>query len=254
MFTLLNPVKIYHSADAYYKGNPDLLPSQTFSQDIGYYFNSKYMLLVGHNITLKSMTLITFTKNGSVTENTPINYGQRNNIYIVFNVNQSLFNNQLYINANFNGNYTNYKSEIPEINEDKSVFDGSINVSATFIPSNHNTWQMKTDLQYYTPSKTVVSYNEYSSYRGSLEISKKINELTLTVSGFYSLRYFDGSFSTKSRSRYIVDSYKSYSVTVGEYRGLMLKASYNFGNKKVRSEARRETSVSNYDHRFRDNK
>jgi len=252
-FTYLNPVKIYQSTNAYTTGNPDLKPSRTFSQDIGYSLKSMYTFRFGHNRTVKEMDIFGLPEVNSMIESKPLNYATVSNIYLVANTNRSFFNKQLYLNASLDGSYTHYKSKKPDIGTSSSVFNGRARLSGTYIPSRFKTWQMSSDVQYTSPFKTISLY--YSScLRGSIEISKRINDFSISMYGFYSLNYFDGRLSTKVVNNYKVKDYISHSVSKGESSGFMLSATYRFGNNKVRNATKRVTSSSSFKNRFNDNK
>lgn len=253
LFTYLNPVKIYQSSNAYNTGNPDLRPSRTFSQDIGYNLKSIYTFRFGYNVTENKMGIFTLPEISSMTEGKPINYGKENSIYLVANINQSVFNKQLFLNASLDGNYTYHKSEMPEVVTSRGVFNGGAEISGTFIPSRFNTWQVGAEIKYRSPIKTMAW--EYCSYlRGSLEISKTINDFSISMYGFYSLQYSDGRLSAKSISDYSVENYISHSVSKGETSGLMFSATYRFGNNKVKTGTKRVTSASSIQNRLRNNK
>lgn len=253
LFTYLNPVKVYQSSNTYNTGNPDLRPSRTFSQDIGYNLNSIYMFRFGHNVTNHKMGIFTLPEINSMTETKPVNYGNERNLYLVANVNHSLFNKQLYLNASLDGNYTHHKSKMPEVVSSKDVFNGGAKISATFIPSRFDTWQFSSDIQYRSPYKTIV-WNYSSSLRGSIELSKRINDFTVSMYGFYSWQYVDGRFTSKAISHYEVENYTSHSVSKGENSGFMLSVAYRFGNNKVKNAAKRVTSASSIQNRLKNNK
>lgn len=252
-FTYLNPVRIYQSADLYNVGNPDLCPSRTYSQDIGYNLKSMYMIFLGYNVTENAMAIFSLPKTNSVTESKPLNYGNENNIYLVSNINKFMLDKQLFLNVGLDGGYTYYKSKIPEIGTSGSVFNGGAKISGTFIPSNFNTWQFVSDMQYRSPFKTMT-WHYSSSLRGSVEISKRIRHFSVSMYGFYSLQYSEGRFSTKLRSSYSVENYTFHSVSKGEYSGFMLSVVYRFGNNKVQNGPKRVVSTSSIQNRFKDNK
>ncbi|MDR0349534.1 MAG: outer membrane beta-barrel protein [Tannerella sp.] len=252
-FTYLNPVRIYQSADSYHTGNPDLKPSRTCAQDIGYNLKSMYMFLFGYNVTENGMGIFTLPQADSMTESKPVNYGNENNIYLVCNINKPVLNRQLFLNISLDGSYTCYKSKMPETGTSENVFNGGVKISGTFIPSKFNTWQVISDIQYRSPFKTMV-WHYSNSLRGSIEISKRLNDFSVSMYGFYSLQYSEGRFSTDLMSNYRVEDYISNSVSKGEYSGIMLSVTYRFGNNKVKSGANRVTSISSIQNRLKDNK
>lgn len=253
LFTYLNPVRVYQSSNTYNTGNPDLKPSRTFSQDISYNLNSIYTFRFGHNATSNKMGIFTLPEISSMTENKPVNLGNENNLYLVFYMNHSLFNKQLYLNASLDGNYTYYKSKMPEIVTSREVFNGGVKISGTYIPSKFNTWRISPDIQYRSPFKTII-WHYSSSLRSSIEVSKNMNDFTVSMYTFYSLQHSDGRFSTKTVSNYRVEDYISHSVLKGENSGFMFSATYRFGNNKVKSGAKRVTSASSIQNRLKNNK
>jgi len=253
LFIYLNPVKVYQNSNTYNTGNPDLRPSRTYSQDIGYNLKSIYTFRFGYNATSNKMGMITLPEINSITETKPVNYGNENNFYLVANINHSMFNKQLYLNASLDGNYTYYKSKMPEVGTSKGFFNGGVKISGTFIPAKFNTWNISPDIQYRSPFKTITS-RYGSSLRGSIEISKGINDFTVSMYGFYSLEYSNGRFGSKAVSNYKVEDYISHSILKGENSGFMFSVAYRFGNNKVKSGAKRVTSASSIQNRLKNNK
>ena len=83
---------------------------------------------------------------------------------------------------------------------------------------------------------------------------KDIKNWSLAFSYYRSFNYNNGKYSSQRESSYITPYMERQSLSVGEYQGLMLKVSYNWGNKKVKNGKKHNPISENQRERYSGNK
>lgn len=254
MYEYLNPFKKYQTVTSYSTGNPDLTPSSTYYQELGCYVNSRYMFLLSYYVTTDATDVFTQKEDDNVEATLPINYGKESGVSLSMNLNFPLLKNRWLLNATLMGRYTHYNSSnYPHLDIDKGHFYGELNLDNTFVLSKKYAWKLLCNYQFRTADQGLVTKTE-SDMRGSMEIRKDIKDWSFSASYYRSWNYNDGRYSNTRRSRYITSDLERSSLSVGEYQGFMLKVSYNWGNKKVRSGKKHQPISGNQKGRYGGNK
>ena len=93
-----------------------------------------------------------------------------------------------------------------------------------------------------------------SDMRGSIEIRKNIKEWAFSASYYRSWNYNGNNYSSIRKRTNLTSDMESYTFSQGEYQGVMLRVSYNFGNKKVKSGKKHQMIISNQKDRYSGNK
>lgn len=251
-YTYLNPFKAYRSATSYESGNPDLKPSRTINQELGYYLNSMYMFTLTQYTTFNAIDVFSRPVNNSVYDvTTPVNYGKEIGVRLGINLNQSFFHDYWYLNLSLLGQYSHYKSNVSFLDIDKRSFYGEININNTLILSKKYSWQLMGNYQLRTSQRRLTTKIQ-SDMRASLELRKSFKNCVLSFSGYRSWNYNDGRYCSERVLEYITKDLIRKSYSVGEYQGFMIKFVYNFGNRKIKNSQKHETTVSDQKNRFND--
>ena len=168
----LNPFKNYQTATSYTTGNPDLKPSLTYYQELGYY-SGQIMLILAHYFTKDDIegTYRRPEDNTNIEITSPINYGNKSGLRLSVNMNRSFFNNIWFLNTSLMGEYSHYKSDYPGLNISKDKFYGEINIDNTIVLSKKRSWKLLCNYQFRTVDKRLLNKSE-SDMRGSIEIRK----------------------------------------------------------------------------------
>ena len=254
MYEYLNPYKKYQTTTSYSTGNPYLRPSSTYYQELGSYINNKYMIILSYYITKDATTTFTQVEHGNTEVTFPINYGRETGMNLNVNVNQSLIKDRWFLNATMMGQYMHYRSiGYEELKVDKGYFYGEINIDNTFILSKKYSWKLLCNYQFRTSRRELTEKSE-SDMRGSVEMRKDIKNWSLAFSYYRSFNYNNGKYSSQRESSYITPYMERQSLSVGEYQGLMLKVSYNWGNKKVKNGKKHNPISENQRERYSGNK
>lgn len=249
-YTYLNPFKTYQSPTSYTTGNPDLRPSQTISQELGYFLNSKYLFSIAQYTTLDAVDIFSHPVGNSIQdETTVVNYGTESGVRLNININQSFFHNYWYLNASLSGKYAYYKSKMPNLHINRSSIYGEINLDNTVILSKKHSWQFMGNYQFRTSEKRLTIQSK-SDMRASLELKKNFKTCALSLSGYRSWNYYDGKYHSKRSSEYITNDLIRKSRSQGDYQGVMMKFTYNFGNKKIKNGEKHSTTTSSQKNRF----
>lgn len=250
----LNPFKNYQTATSYTTGNPDLKPSLTYYQELGYY-SGQIMLILAHYFTKDDIegTYRRPEDNTNIEITSPINYGNKSGLRLSVNMNRSFFNNIWFLNTSLMGEYSHYKSDYPGLNISKDKFYGEINIDNTIVLSKKRSWKLLCNYQFRTVDKRLLNKSE-SDMRGSIEIRKNIKDWAFAISGYRSWNYNGHKYSSVRKSTYTTPELEQRRLSIGEYQGGMFKVSYNFGNKKVRSGKKHEMINSNQKERYGGNR
>lgn len=254
MYEYLNPFKKYQAAMTYSTGNPNLAPSSTYYQEVGCYVNNRYMFLLTHYVTTDATDIFTQKENTSVEATYPINYGKESGVSLSMNFNCPLWRDKWLLNATLMGKYTHYtSSNYPYLHIDEGHFYGELNIDNTLILSKRYAWKLLCNYQFRTADRGLITKTE-SDMRGSIEVRKNIKDWSLAASYYCSWNYNEGKYGHTKKSSYITFDIERHNLSVGEYQGFMLKVSYNWGNKKVKSGKRHQSIIGKQRARYGGNK
>ena len=252
MYEYLNPFKNYQSPTVCSTGNVDLKPSYTVFQELGYYLNSQYMFSLSQYATHDAVDVLTVA-DGNMEITSPVNYGKETGWRLTANINQAFFQNRWFLNMTFMGQYAHYQGHYADINIDKDGFYGELNMDNTIVLSEKYSWNLLCNFQFRTSEKRLMTKTE-SDMRGSIEIRKNIKKWAFSASYYRSWNYNGNNYSSIRKRTYLTSDMESSTFSQGEYQGVMLRVSYNFGNKKVKSGKKHQMIISNQKDRYSGNK
>lgn len=252
MYEYLNPFKNYQSTTVYSTGNVNLKPSFTIFQEIGYYLNSQYMFSLSQYTTRDAVDVLTMA-DGNVEVTLPVNYGKETGWRLTANINQSFFHNRWFLNATFMGQYACYKGNYAEIEIDKEGLYGEINIDNTIVLSKKHSWNLMCNYQFRTSEKRLMTRTE-SDMRGSVEIKKNFKQWAFSASYYRSWNYNGSNYSSVRKRTYVTSDMENRTFSVGEYQGVMLRVSCNFGNKKVKNSKKHQMIIGSQKERYSGNK
>lgn len=252
-YEYLNPFRNYTTATSYTAGNPDLDPSLTYYQDLGCYLNGRYMFVLAYYVTKDAVEALTFVEGDNVEVTLPVNYGKKSGVNLTINANQSFFRGRWYLNATLLGQYVRYQSQYRNLDIDKDFFYAEMSIDNTVILSKKHAWKLLGNYQFRTPNEWLTGKTE-SDMRASIELRKDIKNWSLAASYYRSWNYNGEKYSSVGRRTYATPDYEQRTFRVGEYQGAMLKVSYNWGNKKVKSGKSHQAVSGNQKQRYGGNK
>lgn len=247
-YSYLNPFVVRQTATSYATGNPDLIPPKSFQQGIGCYIAGKYLINISHSVTKNGYDQFTLVNGDNEEVSKPLNYGNNHGISASLNANHAFFDGIWTLNTTIYGEYIHYFSPLKEINVDKGVFYADFNIDNTLILSRRHSCKLLCNYQI-RPTRKSITTQSKADMRASIEVRKDWGDWSFAVSAFRSWNSDGHGFHASSIRITETPEIKSWTKSKGDFQGLMLKATYNWGNRKVRSK-KHSTSVSEQNMRY----
>lgn len=233
-YVYLNPFVVRQTATSYTTGNPNLIPPKSFFQGIGCYIAGKYLINLSHSVTKDGYEQFTLPTGDNEEVTTPLNYGNSHGFSASVNASQAFFNNIWTLSATVFGDYTHYFSPIKEIDVDKGVFYADFSLDNTFVLSKRHSCKLLTNYQF-RPSRKGITSRSKADMRASIELRKDWGDWSLSMSAYRSWNSDGHGFHASRINITETPDMRLWSSSRGDFQGLMLKATYNWGNRKVRS-------------------
>lgn len=250
-YALLNPFVVRQTATSYTTGNPNLTPPKSFYQGVGCYIAGKYLVNVSHSVTKDAYEQFTLPTGDNEEVTKPINYGNSHSISASVNASQSLFNGVWMLGANVMIDYTHYFSPLKEINVNKGVFYTDFSLDNTIILSRRHSCKLLANYQF-RPARKAITTESKADMRANVEIRKDWGDWGLSMSAFRSWNSDGRGFHSTMIRITETPGMISRSSSKGDFQGLMLKATYQWGNKKVRTK-KHNSSGANQTMRYSSN-
>lgn len=230
----LNPFVVRQTATSYTTGNPNLIPPKSFFQGIGCYIAGKYLINISHSVTKDGYDQFTFPIGNNEEVTTPVNYGNSHGFSASVNASQVFFNNIWTLSATVFTDYIHYFSPIKEIDVDKGVFYADFSLDNTFVLSKRHSCKLLTNYQF-RPSRKGITSRSKADMRASIELRKDWGDWSLSMSAFRSWNSDGHGFHASRINVTESPGMISWSSSRGDFQGVMVKATYNWGNRKVRT-------------------
>lgn len=251
-FAAMNPFKWYTSATTYRTGNPNLSQIKHFNQNLALQFLQHFMLFASHHYTDDGIVAYDVVKEDGMIETRPENMASTHNgtLYISAN-NISYLNNRGSIHATAGWTREWYSASIPQSeNIYKRVTDSyfaQLDNSITFFPSwpiqmvNSLNYNSKRRSDFYIIPATIYFY---------ISLQKNIQNWSIKLDCTIDSSIYDSGMHLKSKQIMDNSDLNMYTLSKGEAISVGIQISYRFGNKRLKSIRRSNSSSKNLENRL----
>jgi Outer membrane protein beta-barrel family len=232
----LNPFRTYTTDDTYFEGNPFLLPSKYYRQELNHTLDSKsgtYTFQFAASQLLDEFYALPFNPERNVIANQKINYGNRYSFSTT-----TTYYNQIKPWWRFSGtalaNYVMTKGNANKIIIDTKTLLISLSANQTFTLSKQKAISL-TVIANNTFPFTIINTEVNNRLETELRLRKTIGNLNMTVSVQDLFRGNQDRYRRPVNDIFIVENYYNDTRSIG------FALNYNFGSKTVKDKRERDT-------------
>ena len=232
----VNPFRTYTTDETYFEGNPFLLPSKYYRQELNHTLDSKsgtYTFQIASSQLLDEFYALPYNPENNVIANKKINYGNRYGLSTT-----TTYYNQIKPWWRFTGTalagYVMTKGSGNNITIDTKTLLLSLSTNQTFTLSNKKAISM-TVIANNTFPFTIINTEVGNRLETELRIRKTVGDLNITISVQDLFRSNQDRYRRPVNDIFIVENY--YNDT----RSLGVALSYNFGKKTIKDKRERDT-------------
>jgi hypothetical protein len=242
----VNPFRTYTTDETYFEGNPFLLPSKYYRQEISYISSS-----TKETLTIQLATSQTFDEffslpsnpSENIISNKKTNYGNRygfSNTVTYYSQLQPWWELTSTLSTAFVNTKGSYADNI-NINDKTYVFNVSANQNFTISKKKGLTCSLITSNTF---PNTIVNTRIGNRLETEIRLRKSIGNLNITLSGQDVLK------SNKDKYRIQINDLSITDENYHDTRSVALALSYSFGKSTIKDKRDRETGISDIKNRM----
>lgn len=235
-FMLLNPFRVYTSSDSYVVGNPFLQSANTYTQELSFVLNQKFILRASHNFTRRIWDQFLIPEENQL-HYTYLNYGISHEAFLVLIHNEALVKNIWDISNTLTYGYVTNKSNTEDIKFKNSQSRYSFYTNNIFTISQKARWIL--NLSYYFSSSYYSGSTKFKATNAfNFRLQKRFNNFSGAV-------FVDDIFSQR-QSRALQNREDLLSYVQHDYgsRRYGITLTYNFGNQKVKDIRSKKSGIN----------
>jgi len=235
-FWNVNPFRYYTSDNAYLEGNPFLLPSKYFRQELNYTLRNEsgtYIFQTGASQLIDEFYALPFNPSENVIANRQINYGNKYAFFESITMRKN-FTDWWSLTGNMLAAYIMSKGEYNDIVIDNKTFLLSLSANQSFDISQKAGLSATLVLRNTFPIK-IVNTDIGNRLVTELQLRKKMGRFSV------GLHFRDMFKSNKDRYKIQVNDILINDINYHDSRGVLLVLRYSFGKLTIKDQRYRDT-------------